>query len=308
MSGSTFVTPVTLDTIPKEGSRCYVARVQWASTYSYPPYGQTGISLLQPFQSGQFTSVQSVYVDNATVPYRVRLTCLETGLTIHVPPFSQGTYNLLTGNSPSFVAVLDGVTAYYANAYASSPSSLVGVNSACTTSFYFLNTPRSEGQRLLPSLGMASGSAVSQFRLTNAANALTTAGRYQAGAGLLPSILPAVGANSFYQLRTLIITVTQVGTYTTPVQIPLYLAQGGTSGAIALALLPVMPTASGTPAVLLQASYLFDPPLQTLLQNAIVSFGCSATGVTPPTGGPYADGSGYIDVQATLSYGVVTIS
>lgn len=129
MSGAItlYPTPVTLDTLPHEGSKAIVVSLSWSLGIETIP---RQINLLAAFQTGQFTTPQTVIIDNRTVPYAVLVTCSETGLGWITPAFSQRIVPLLVGPSPTFTATLQQYPIH---------GSFIA---ASTTRLYFLNTPR----------------------------------------------------------------------------------------------------------------------------------------------------------------------
>src|SRR5271166_6311701 len=108
MSGSIGLNllPVNSGVSPKEGSKCCVVNIKWQFTFQQTPYGYYPINLLQQYQSGQFSAVQAVFIDNGTCPYQVTIQNTETGQTINCPAFSQGMFNILSSQAPAFIAQL----------------------------------------------------------------------------------------------------------------------------------------------------------------------------------------------------------
>ena len=121
----TFPFPTTLGTVPREGSKYATITIDWQATGGWPN-GIVPINLLAQFQSGQFTTVQSVIVNNSTNGFGVVLSELESGQTVHVGPFKIGRYPLICGPSPEFTVA----------ALGTSPGGYSG-----STQFFFLNTP-----------------------------------------------------------------------------------------------------------------------------------------------------------------------
>lgn len=125
--GQIAIQPVTLDTLPRaaEGSKALLIVQRWND-----PSLAGGIlatyNLLQQFQSGQFTTIQSVWIDNGTNLQPVVLTALETGQTIRVAALTQGMFPIVSGVAPVFTLALE---------------STVFV-SAATTRIMFFNTPQ----------------------------------------------------------------------------------------------------------------------------------------------------------------------
>jgi hypothetical protein len=120
--------PVSNNVQPSEGSKTAQFNVHWQLT---SPFGTNNFNFLQQYQSGQFTTIQSVYIDNSTCPYSISLTCVQTGQTVIVRAFSQGMYPILASTSPSFVATL--------MSFLDRGSNITFEN--VTTRFFFLNSP-----------------------------------------------------------------------------------------------------------------------------------------------------------------------
>lgn len=99
------------------------------------------INLLAQWQSGKFTTIQAVWVDNSTCPYAVRLTCAESAQSLLVPAFTQGLYPLLVQQAPVFTVTL--IPAQFG-------TSLV---LACTTTLIFTNVPQRYYVQTLPLVG-----------------------------------------------------------------------------------------------------------------------------------------------------------
>lgn len=136
-ASATFPTPVTLDTLPGNGSKAVTIPIAWALVPVTP--GRSGndnrvtqtINLLSQFQTGQFVNCQSVYIDNLTCSYGVSLTSTENGQKLTCPPFSSGSFPLLCGAAPIFTVEL--VSDFFAVAGGSVDNS--------STILHFLNTP-----------------------------------------------------------------------------------------------------------------------------------------------------------------------
>lgn len=99
--------PVMLDVSPGEGSRAVAATIQWNSIRQTAPGYIANINLLAQFNSGQFTSVQSVWIDNLSNPWPIILAVSETtGQRIYVPGNAQGLYPLIVPFAPIFTVQL----------------------------------------------------------------------------------------------------------------------------------------------------------------------------------------------------------
>lgn len=141
---ATFPAPILLGTLPdaREGSKCVTLNINWQNAGTRIP-----VNLLSQFQSGAFTAIQAIYVDNSTCANACEIYCQETGQVVIVPGFTVGMYPLLTNTAPQFVLTTLWVSAGGSPLYIQS-----------TTSFYFLNTPQNYFQSSLPLLGMGTGS------------------------------------------------------------------------------------------------------------------------------------------------------
>jgi hypothetical protein len=156
MSGqsATFPAPLTLGTIPPEGSKGVRVTVNWDSPqvnvalgYSFP------INMLAQYQSGQFTSVQAIFVDNSNVPFAVQINCEGIGQAIWVPPFSQGMFPIFVSQAPIFTVNLQVLGA---------PGTLL----KSSTDVTFLNTPQSYYVNTQPPFGNGFGTLLVTAFLT----------------------------------------------------------------------------------------------------------------------------------------------
>lgn len=288
------LTPVSLGTIPKEVSKVCTVKIRWAAdTYQFAPFGEYKINLLQQYQSGQFTSVQCVYVDNSTVPYQVRLTCDETAAVVVIPPLSQGFYDLLTGQAPSFTLDID-VPQTTANFVPPLP---------CSTILNFLNVPQAEYQRLVqPS---ALNTIAAEFTFVSAADHITFPQFFditQPVTLIPPSVLP----NRFTAISSVSIATAVAGGYAGPTLIvAAFNWIGGAFSAIYVgswvsAAAPTNNVGNGY-----QGSQLYSPALIAPQANLGVNF--QLLGSAPTTGGPLPGGTGYIIVNISVTYGTVLI-
>lgn len=127
--------PVEIGTVPGtvEGSKCVTATLAWDTIRSQTGAYVASLNLLSQFNTGQFTTVQAVYVDNLTVAYTLSIVCSGTGQRIIVPPFSSGMYPLIVGgNAPTLSLTLNNsATGFIADALP-----------AGTSTLQFLNTPQ----------------------------------------------------------------------------------------------------------------------------------------------------------------------
>lgn len=142
------ILPVTQDMLPaaREGSKVCSLNVNWAfviaSLPRIPNQVFAGvINLLSQAQTGNFSTIQAVWIDNSTCPYPVTLVSLETTQQIVVPAFHQGMYPILANTSPVFTLTLN---------YALDPNfafTIGGIGTIPSTTQYttrlvFLNTPQ----------------------------------------------------------------------------------------------------------------------------------------------------------------------
>lgn len=141
--GSSAVLPINYNTLPRaeEGSKFYQVTQVWDFDQQTPDtdgWTRVTINLLQAFQSGQFTTIQSVWIDNTQTPVPVTLTCAATQHVINVPAFSEGMYPLASATAPVFVLAM-GPTL---NAQGNPPTGTFNLrNYESTTRVSFFNTP-----------------------------------------------------------------------------------------------------------------------------------------------------------------------
>lgn len=301
MSGTfqTNLTPVWTEVAPNEGSKACFVSIQWAQTFASGTPGVAPLNFLQQYQTNKFTALQSVYVDNSTVPYEVRLTCNETQFLICIPPFTQGMYPLMCSNSPTFTVVL-----FYT---VDQQSALVNFN--CTTDLTFLNTPQNRYQYELPKYGNNFGNLTTLVDFVNAANVNPALDQYFWDSET--QILPPAGPNTYYLLTALQLNIIQDGEYSTPqfdneffIEELFTNAPGGANNWLRYRALFSWNGTSSLPA-LLNANMTFDPPILTGNPNCGIAVRLSEQ--TPTIDGPFPDSSGRIRVGFTLCYGTVLI-
>lgn len=138
----TFPLPSTLNRVPPEGARQASYRLVWANLLTAGGYS-TVINLLPTFFTGQFSTPQSVYIDNSRCPYTFRITCDQTQYTLEVPGFSVGMYPLIGGQAPQYTCSLDWVDEI-GGGYTSPTAVPAG-----STRLFILNTPQPYFQHLL---------------------------------------------------------------------------------------------------------------------------------------------------------------
>lgn len=101
MSGSvqnTYPFPINLSLSPREGGKAVSVYINWNDGAPNPTY----VNLLAQFNTGQFTSVQSVWVDNSTNMFPIFISCQQEQQTLFIPAFTQGLYPLVVGAAPLF--------------------------------------------------------------------------------------------------------------------------------------------------------------------------------------------------------------
>lgn len=130
--GQISIQPINLDTLPRkeEGSKVVLISQNWSD----PALGggvTATYNLLSQYQSGQFTNVQAVWIDNGSVYQPVTLTVPETGQIIRVPGLTQGMYPIASWSAPIFTLTIGSIT--------NAPPALAAVT---TTRLMFFNTPQ----------------------------------------------------------------------------------------------------------------------------------------------------------------------
>lgn len=137
--------PTQIGTLPPEGSRSATTIIPWQGLWLAGSQSVFQVNLLAQFQSGRFTTVQAVWINNLGVPWAVTVTCQESGQILVVPPFSQGMYPLIGQQSPIFTITLQ-----------TSNSGFLGRNPGivpATTTLIWLNTPQRPYQTQQPPWG-----------------------------------------------------------------------------------------------------------------------------------------------------------
>lgn len=90
--------PVVNGAIPCEGTKAFPVVLDFTAANAYL------IDFTQQYAQKQFTTVQTVFIDNSENASDFDLICTTTGQTITAPPFSQGYYALLQPSPPKFQA------------------------------------------------------------------------------------------------------------------------------------------------------------------------------------------------------------
>ena len=129
------ISALNLNLLPtgrNENSKAAYLSIYWKAVHDATGGFYAVINLLQQYQTGNFTTVQAVWIDNSTAPYEFVLNCLETTQTIRVAPFTMGMFPIFASTSPTFGATLNGLA-----------DPVYGLlNTDCTTEIFFLNTPQ----------------------------------------------------------------------------------------------------------------------------------------------------------------------
>jgi hypothetical protein len=127
----TYPSPVQIGTLPPEGSRAVAASIQWNNVRQTNQGYVAQLNFLTQYQSGQFTTVQSVWIDNLSNPWPLIFSVAEmTGQRLYVPANAVGIYPLIVPQAPVFTVQL---------LYTVGVLTLQGV--LPVTNFSFLNTP-----------------------------------------------------------------------------------------------------------------------------------------------------------------------
>lgn len=202
MSGNsaTYPMPAQIGTLPPEGSKQVTVSVAWANVFTAAAGFSTRINLLSQYQTGQFTSIQSAWIDNQTCPYECFLTVDDTQFRIRVPPFSAGMYPLVCGQAPSFTVLLNAFKDPATSTYLPTGS----------TKFTFLNTPEKPFETRELNFGSNFINATTQL------NASVTA----------QNVLDAPGGNLHYAISGILITLCNQTDLTAYSLSPVYLRLG----------------------------------------------------------------------------------
>lgn len=95
--------PTLNGSLPCEGTKVFPFNLDFNAANAY------NIDLTQAFNQKQFTTLQTVYIDNALNPSSLEIICSTTGQQIIAPPFSQGFYIMLQPSPPKFSVQTSGV-------------------------------------------------------------------------------------------------------------------------------------------------------------------------------------------------------
>jgi hypothetical protein len=283
MSGvqQTYPFPTNLETEPPPGQGSKVARyvLNWAAIFTgNASQGYvTTINLLQQFLSGQFTTIQAIYIDNSTNYYPVTIVAEDSGQSVTCGPFSEGMFPLVAANAAQFLVSLNVIP---------QPSGFV--QAVGSTKLFFFNTPQKPF--LSQQLGLG----------TNFQTANGILGTW----GSTAQILPALGPNNYYAMSAFTLTaMTAFGGagFAAAQSIGFRVQEAGFTSNLfqdsALCQTGVVLYYSNQ---ILYPQPVIQPHPNTALNLATINSSGSSTAGYPPTLGYYATW------QAT--YGVVTIS
>lgn len=82
--------------LPAEGSLCIPVRLDFTNTPEWD------LDLLNFFEQGRISLIQTAFVDNSNNSNPFTITCQASGMSLVVPPNSQGFFPLLVPNPPRF--------------------------------------------------------------------------------------------------------------------------------------------------------------------------------------------------------------
>jgi hypothetical protein len=210
MSGSgstgTFPFPTALGTRPlaSEGSKVVNYPINWTEVNAANRNFTLQINLLSQYQSGQFTTVQAVYVDNSTNIYPVTIVCAESGQSVEIGPFSQGMFPLVSSPAAQYAVTL-GVVPYPVDA-ATFPFG--------STDLSFFNTPQAPYE----TQALAGGT---NFQTVNGCF-----GNVLGPVVLLPGL---AGPNQHYAFSAVSISLIANAGFAAPVPMQAYLQDGNES-------------------------------------------------------------------------------
>jgi hypothetical protein len=113
-------------------------------------------NLLRQYQTGQFTNIQAVWIDNGTNSQPVVFTSVETGQVIRVPALSQGLFPIASAAAPIFTLSL----------------LISNQNAAATTRLMLFNTPQRYFTQTVPPLYSGIGNFSAGFAGSGSGNPL----------------------------------------------------------------------------------------------------------------------------------------
>ena len=176
---TTFPFPTALGTLPPEGSKVAAVAINWPIVLAGGGGYTAVINLLQQYQSGQFVTVQSVYVDNSTNIFPVSIVCAESQQNLTVAPFSQAMLPLISSVASQYTVTLNVVPYPAGNTLPLGSTRLHFLNTpqkpfalqeiAGTTNFQTINgnvAGLTQSFQILPALAATQHYAISQFSAT----------------------------------------------------------------------------------------------------------------------------------------------
>lgn len=277
MSGTigTYPAATQLGTLPpaSQGSKQVNVNIAWATVAVSAGVYTTPINLLAQFNSGQFTTVQAVYIDNLTCGYELILTVVETGFRVRVGAFSAGMFPLVCEQAPQFTASLN---AYTAGTFSLPPG---------TSKLYFFNTPQKPFTTTALGVGSNFQVLTNQLNITNSSTLVWTPTPAMIAAG---QHLAITGINVTLWLDS-------GGTYSITGMQQLLLTESTTLRTVWAVAAPFQGTSTGQ--TVLQTVQTFTTPLIQYDASSSLNFAFS----TPITG---ANMRG----QWTMTYGMLTVS
>lgn len=90
------LTAIPNGALPCEGTKAFPFTLDFTTTNAYL------FDLTQQFNQKQFTTLQTVYIDNSNNGSRTDIVCNGTGQVISAPPFTQGYYDILQPTPQKF--------------------------------------------------------------------------------------------------------------------------------------------------------------------------------------------------------------
>jgi hypothetical protein len=196
--GYVALTPINLHTLPSalEGSKAGLLTLFWSDVFAEQKVYSIPVNLLLAYQTGQFTTVQSLLVDNSETAYPVIVTSQSTGQRVVVPAYAQSMTPLLVSVAPQFTVTL------------SVPSGVTVPVDKSTSRFWFLNTR----QEAWITTGLHTGSTNS---LLGSGTATTASGGPSQNTPItLATLAPAFQPGGIYETYlTVTLTISQLSQF-----------------------------------------------------------------------------------------------
>lgn len=269
--------PTNLETEPPAPQGSKVARyiLNWAQIFT----GNAGqgyfstINLLQQFLTGQFTTIQAVYIDNSTNYYPVSILCEDSGQVVTCAPFTVGMFPLVAANAAQFLVSLNVIP---------QPSGFTLATGS--TKLFFFNTPQK------PFLSQQLGLGTNFQTATGIIRSMTAT----------TVILPALGPNNYYALSAFALTAQPAGAgFAAAVPIVFQLQETGST----FNLWQDSALCNVGDVLYYSAQHIFPQPNIQPDPNKGLSLATQSASGSTTTG--YPPGGYFLTWQAT--YGVVTI-